>query len=100
MHDIYIVNKFKRQNYIRYYDYAAAAAAKSLQSCVITFDCCGSPELVDEDSGYIIKENDAEDLLKKLDLLKKQALQFNVLEKQKKFDKKTCYQKYLDVYKN
>lgn len=67
---------------------------------VITFDCCGSPELVDEDSGYIIKENDAEDLLKKLDLLKKQALQFNVLEKQKKFDKKTCYQKYLDVYKN
>ena len=32
MHDIYIVNKFKRQNYIRYYDYAAAAAAKSLQS--------------------------------------------------------------------
>lgn len=67
---------------------------------VITFDCCGSPELVDGDSGYIIKENDSRALLERLDMLRNKALQFNVLEKQKKFDKDTCYQRYLDIYKN
>ena len=65
---------------------------------VITFDCCGSPELVDKDSGYIITEGDAEELITKIAELKQAPLTFDVKEKQKKFDKNECYKKYLEIY--
>ena len=67
---------------------------------VITFDCCGSPELVDEDSGYIVKAGDGEDIIEKINLLKEIPLIFDVKEKQKKFDKNECYKKYLEIYKS
>ncbi len=67
---------------------------------VITFDCCGSPELVDEDSGYIVKEGDGDDIIEKINLLKEIRLTFDVKEKQKKFDKNECYKKYLEIYKS
>ena len=65
---------------------------------VITYDCCGSPELVDNDSGYVVNEDDIESLLLRIQQIKEQPLAFNVKEKQDKFDKNTCYNKYLDIY--
>lgn len=65
---------------------------------VITYDCCGSPELVDCDSGYVVEENNTEALLQKIKEIRENPLHFDVKEKQKKFDKNTCYNKYLDIY--
>lgn len=66
---------------------------------VITFHCCGSPELVDEDSGFVVEENDVEGLIEKINEIKVKGLSFDVFEKQKKFDKDVCYQAYVDIYK-
>ena len=65
---------------------------------VITYNCCGSPELVDSDSGYVVEENDIESLLLKIKQIKENPLHFDVKEKQKKFDKNTCYNEYLNIY--
>jgi glycosyltransferase involved in cell wall biosynthesis len=65
---------------------------------VITYNCCGSPELVDSDSGYVVEENDINSLLLRIKQIKENPLHFDVKEKQKKFDKDTCYNKYLDIY--
>lgn len=65
---------------------------------VITYNCCGSPELVDSDSGYVVKENDVDSLLLRIKQIKEKPLLFDVKEKQKRFDKNTCYNKYLDIY--
>ncbi len=65
---------------------------------VITYDCCGSPELVDSDCGYVVEENNTEAILQKINEIKENPLHFDVKEKQKKFDKNTCYDKYLDIY--
>ena len=65
---------------------------------VITYDCCGSPELVDSDSGYVVKEDDVVSLLQKINQIKENPLSFDVKEKQEKFDKNTCYNKYLEIY--
>ncbi len=65
---------------------------------VITYNCCGSPELVDADSGYVVEENNTEALLQKINAIKENPLHFDVKEKQKKFDKNACYNKYLDIY--
>lgn len=67
---------------------------------VITYNCCGSPELVDEDSGFVVEEDDVESLLLRIQQIKEKPLAFNVKEKQAKFDKNTCYKKYLDIYLN
>lgn len=65
---------------------------------VITYDCCGSPELVDSDSGFVVDENNVDSLLSRIKQIKEKPLLFDVKEKQKKFDKNTCYNKYLDIY--
>lgn len=66
---------------------------------VITYDCCGSPELVDTDSGFVVNENDVPALLEKINLIKSNFPQMNIEEKHKKFDKNTCYNEYLEIYK-
>lgn len=66
---------------------------------VITFDACGSPELVDADSGFVVKEGNTEELLRCIEKIKAEPLPFDVRLKQAKFDKNECYKKYLDIYK-
>lgn len=66
---------------------------------VITFDCTGSPELVDDDSGYIVEENDVNGIIEQIEKIKKKPLVFNVAEKQLKFDKKRSYVEYLNIYR-
>lgn len=66
---------------------------------VITYDCCGSPELVDKDSGFIVEENNITALLEKIEEIKKAPPQIDILAAHKRFDKNTCYKGYLEVYK-
>ncbi len=66
---------------------------------VITYDCCGSPELVDQNSGFIVEENNIPSLLEKIEYIKTNPIKIPIEEKHKKFDKNTCYGKYLEIYK-
>lgn len=66
---------------------------------VITYNCCGSPELVDNDSGFVVNKNNIPALLEKIDFIKHNPIQIPIQEKHKKFDKNTCYNKYLEIYK-
>lgn len=66
---------------------------------VITFDSCGSPELVDEECGFIVKEGDYEGLIAAIEKVKSNPLGFDVQKQHQKFDKNECYKKYLDIYK-
>lgn len=65
---------------------------------VITYDCCGSPELVDSDSGFVVEEDDVNTLLLRIKQIREEPLFFDVKEKQQKFDKNTCYNKYTDIF--
>lgn len=66
---------------------------------VITFDACGSPELVDSECGFIVKEGDINRLIECIENIRQNPLNFNVKIQQQKFDKNECYKKYLDIYK-
>ena len=66
---------------------------------VLTYNCCGSPELVDENSGFVVLENDIKALLEKIEETKKAPLKIDVAAAHKRFDKNTCYNKYLEIYK-
>lgn len=67
---------------------------------VITFDACGSPELVDESCGFIVKEGDFSALQERLDYIRKKPLAFDLFTQKNKFDKNENYKKYLQVYKD
>ncbi len=67
---------------------------------VITYNCCGSPELVDSGSGYVVEEDDIDSLLDRIRQIKATPLIYDIKEKQAKFDKNTCYNKYLSIYKS
>ena len=67
---------------------------------VITFNCCGSPELVEEDCGFVVREGDTEQLLNCIEKLKTAPFSFDVAKQQQRFDKNECYKKYLDIYKS
>ena len=66
---------------------------------VVAYDCCGSPELVDNDSGYVVKEDDGDAIVEKINQIKTAPKIFSAEEKQKKFNKENCYDKYLTEYK-
>ena len=66
---------------------------------VITYNCCGSPELLDENSGFVVNENDVFAILEKIEAIKKAPLKIDILVAHKRFDKNTCYKGYLEVYK-
>lgn len=65
---------------------------------VVTFDCCGSPELVGDGCGYVVKENDVDALMEKINQIRKIPLRYDVLAQQKKFDKNESYKEYLTIY--
>ena len=67
---------------------------------VVTFDCTGSPELIDPDSGIAVKENDADGIIEAIRAVQSGSFSFDVCAKQRKFDKNTNYNKYLTIYKN
>ena len=67
---------------------------------VVTFDSCGSPELVDDDSGIVVKQDDIPALIGAVNQAKNGGCRFDALGKHSKFDKNTCYEKYYDIFKS
>ena len=65
---------------------------------VVTWDSCGSPELVTEKTGFVVKQGDVKGVLQSLDKIKKENVPFDVEEGQKRFDKDTCYSDYVKLY--
>lgn len=66
---------------------------------VITYNCGGSPELVDKDCGFIVEMDDFNGLRNAIDKIREGAINIDVSLQQRKFDKNENYKKYLDVYK-
>ena len=67
---------------------------------VVTFDSCGSPELVDEDSGIVVAQDDVGGLVEAINKVKNGECRFDASQKHGKFDKNSCYGKYYGVYKS
>lgn len=68
---------------------------------VITFDSCGSPELIEDGvTGYIVKEGDFIAINEKINYIKNNPLSFDLSKQQAKFDKNEAYEKYVEIYKN
>ncbi len=67
---------------------------------VITFNVCGSPELLSEKTGYIVNEWDFTAVKEKLEQIKNEPLEYDVSIEQARFDKNENYKKYLEVYKS
>ena len=66
---------------------------------VITFDVGGSPELIDEDDGFVVKEWDFDGIIEKIKDIKENKVEFAVKAKQGKFDKEICFDNYIELYK-
>lgn len=66
---------------------------------VITYDSCGSPELICKETGIIVKENDKDGIINSIkDISKnkfKKCRQIGV----EKFNKEKCYERYIEIYK-
>lgn len=65
---------------------------------VVTYDSCGSTELVGEGCGFVVPEGNVEALLEAVNkarhIDRKQCAYYG----QVNFDKNICYKKYLDIY--
>lgn len=66
---------------------------------VITFDTGGSPEIIDEDSGYIVK-NDIDEIIDRIDLIcKKNTISSkNCIKRANHFDMKLKFDEYMHLY--
>ena len=67
---------------------------------VITYDSCGSPELIDDDSGIVVPAGQQEEIIKAIHLAKKMDWDKCRQSGLRKFDKTYCYQQYVDVYES
>ena len=70
---------------------------------VITYDSCGSPELILEgQTGYVISKNSSEELRVALDKVKRRLIEREKCAEIGKliFDKNNQYEKYLELYKS
>ena len=67
---------------------------------VVTFDSCGSPELVGEGCGFVVPEGNIEALLESIHkaryLDRDQCARYGLSN----FDKNLCYKRYLDIYRD
>ena len=65
---------------------------------VITYDSCGSPELIDDDSGIVVPRGNHEKVIDAINVARgknwEKCRQSGIL----RFDKRYCYQQYLEIY--
>ena len=65
---------------------------------VITYDSCGSPELVDSETGIVVPEDDARGILSAIEQVRNQHYP-NCREVGKnKFDRNITYERYVNFY--
>jgi glycosyltransferase involved in cell wall biosynthesis len=67
---------------------------------VVTYDSCGSPELVGENCGFVVPEGNAEALLEAVEKTRYMDRGLCSRYGQSHFDKNVCYEKYLDIYRD
>lgn len=65
---------------------------------VVTYDVGGSPELVCEKTGSVIQEDNIDALLAGVETLRHMRLPDCARIGKERFDRDTCYDRYLDVY--
>jgi len=66
---------------------------------VITYDSCGSPELISKETGVVVKENDKVGIINSIKDISKNKLKNCREVGVKKFDKEKCYERYIEIYK-
>lgn len=67
---------------------------------VVTFNSCGSPELVGEGCGFVVPEGDVEALLEAVKKTRYMDRCQCTHYGKSNFDKNICYEKYLDIYRD
>ena len=67
---------------------------------VITYDSCGSPELVDPDSGIVVVENDTNGILSAIDQVRNHNYVNCSATGKNRFDRDITYKQYLKLYSN
>ena len=67
---------------------------------IITYKTGGSPETIDEETGFVVKQGDLNALVKAIEKMKKNPLSSEScrLRAEKLYDKDKCYEKYIDLY--
>lgn len=67
---------------------------------VITYNSCGSPELLNENTGIIVEENDKNSIIKAIKLVSESS--FNECRQVGvcRFDKTKCYERYIEIYRD
>ncbi len=65
---------------------------------VITYDSCGSPELVSEGTGIIVKEGDKAGIIEAIKCISKLNRELCRKKGLEDFDKTNCYKKYIEIY--
>ena len=65
---------------------------------VITYDSCGSPELVDSDSGIVVAENDTNGILSAIDQVRNHCYVNCSTTGKNRFDRDITYKQYLKLY--
>ncbi len=66
---------------------------------VITYDVTGSPELVDSGSGFVTKEDDFDEMIKKKNNIKENGFSVDTEKYRNIFSKENNYKKYIELYK-
>ena len=66
---------------------------------VITYNSCGSPELVDEATGMVVEENDKDGIMKALKYIRNHGFPDCRQVGIERFDKLSCYNRYIEIYK-
>lgn len=66
---------------------------------VVSFNCGGSPELIDEDDGIVVAENDFEGIIDAVNDVKNGRCVFDPNIKTAKYDKNKCFMNYIDLYR-
>ena len=67
---------------------------------VVTYDSCGSPELVLEGCGYVVREGDSDALIEKIKLVKNEKFDSVSEIGRANFDKNKCYKDYIGLYES
>ena len=65
---------------------------------VITFDSCGSPELVPQGMGIVVPQGDFAGVLRGIRKIQEKGITTDNKLAQSLFDRDSCYQKYVDLY--
>ena len=65
---------------------------------VITYDVGGCPELINDETGVVVKENDVDALLRSIKVIRETSLDNCSIIGRTNFDRNKCFYEYLNLY--